>query len=67
MKRFKLFNVLVLMLVLFLSGLSQGQDKNAETADDLLIKFIEFLDKKKIDKAIACLQREVQFENKKLV
>ena len=37
MKRFKVLNVLVLILVLCFNVFSQGQNKPAETADDLLI------------------------------
>ncbi|UCH92968.1 MAG: hypothetical protein JSV88_22110 [Candidatus Aminicenantes bacterium] len=54
MKRFKVLNVLVLILVLCLSGFSQGQEQNktAETADDLIIKGIEYLDNKDKNAAI---------------
>jgi hypothetical protein len=46
MKRFKVLNVLVLILVLCPSGLSQEQNKTAEKTGDLLLKFIENLEKK---------------------
>jgi hypothetical protein len=40
MKRFKVLNGLVLILVLGLTGFSQSHEQNkiAETADDLLVK-----------------------------
>ena len=46
MKRFKVLNVLVLILALFLSGFSQEKNKNVEKTVDLLLKFIENLEKK---------------------
>jgi hypothetical protein len=46
MKRFKVLNILVLILVLCLTGFSQEQNETAETADDLFLKFIENLEKK---------------------
>jgi hypothetical protein len=46
MKRFNVIKFVVLILVLFISVPSQEQNKTAETADDLLLKFIENLEKK---------------------
>lgn len=67
MKRFNVFNVLVLILVLCLSGLSQEQNKTGETVDDLLIKFIEYLDKKEFKVAVEYLQKAVELDPTKLV
>jgi CHAT domain-containing protein/Tfp pilus assembly protein PilF len=62
MKRFKVLNVLVLILILFLIGLSQEQAKDGETADDLLIKFIEYFDKNDGNNAINCLKKAIELD-----
>jgi hypothetical protein len=46
MKRFKVLNVLVLILVLFFNVFSQEKSKTVEKTDDLILKFIENLEKK---------------------
>jgi len=51
MKRLKVLSMVVLIQILCLSGLSKEQSKEGETSDDLLIKFIEYFNKKHADKA----------------
>jgi tetratricopeptide (TPR) repeat protein len=58
----QVLNVLVLILVLCLSGLSQAQNKIAVTADDLLIKFIEYFDNNQTEAATKYLLKAVELD-----
>ena len=67
MKQLKVLNIVVLILVLFLSGLSQEKNKSVETVDDLLVKFIEYFEDKDVEEAIKYLQKAIDLDPKKEV
>ena len=54
-------------MVMFLTGFSQEQNKTVETADDLLVKFIEYWDKSDAATAIDFLKRAFELDPTKVV
>ncbi len=62
MKRFKVLSLVVLILVLCLSGFSQGEKKETETADDLLIKGIEYLNNNDVNSAEKCFLKALYID-----
>lgn len=69
MKRFKVLNALVLILVLGIGGISHSQEQNktGETADDLFIRGLEYFDRKDKNAAIECFKKAVELDPSKRI
>ncbi|MCP5108549.1 MAG: tetratricopeptide repeat protein [bacterium] len=62
MKQFIVLNILVLILVQFLSGFNQEQNDTVEKANDLFLKALEYADKNDRLNSSACLRKAMELD-----